>query len=133
MNRQLSDASDASTWVSNSKPFNPLYITPVYYDFLYALIPICSAILAQSFYRHRLVFRPVRICCDTSALVGLFWSIFLLIVFDNPDKTKSAILRDLFCYGIFQGIIAFTDAYMFYKVFFSQQTHILLLLVYFIL
>jgi hypothetical protein len=38
--------------VSNSKPYNPLYITDVYYSFLYALIPVCTAILVQSFYRY---------------------------------------------------------------------------------
>jgi hypothetical protein len=118
--RQLSEASDASTWVSNSKPYNPLYITDVYYDFLYALIPVCFGILVHSFYRLRFIFKPVRICCDIAAAIGLFWSIFLLIAFDNPNKTKSAIIRNLFCYGIFQGLIVFCDAYMFYKVLLIQ-------------
>ncbi len=69
MKQLLSQETDASTWVTNSKPYNPLFITDVYYNFLYALIPICVAILVQSAYRHRFVFKPVRICCDTAALV----------------------------------------------------------------
>jgi hypothetical protein len=114
--RFMTKESDSSTWVKWSIPYDPEAITPMYYDFVYLLIPSCVAILSQSLYRHRSVFKPVRICCDTAALSGLLWGIFLLISFDKPNQTKSAILRNVFAYGIFQAIINYCDAYMFFKV-----------------
>jgi len=111
----MTKESDSSIWVTWSLPYDSTAITPMYNHVVYLLIPSCVAILAQSLYRHRSRYKAVRVCCDTAAVSGLLWGIFLLISFDKPNKTKSAILRNVFAYGIFQAIINYCDAYMFFK------------------
>jgi hypothetical protein len=115
-NEKMTKESDSSIWVTWSLPYDSTAITPMYNHVVYLLIPSCVAILAQSLYRHRSRYKAVRVCCDTAAVSGLLWGIFLLISFDKPNKTKSAILRNVFAYGIFQAIINYCDAYMFFKV-----------------
>jgi len=103
------------TWIENNKPFYPNDITTIYYDLIYTLIPFCSIFLYHSIYKYGLKFKEVRICCDISSFIGILWSVFLLITFHKPDKLDITILRNFFSYGIFQGLIVFCDAYMFYK------------------
>jgi hypothetical protein len=103
------------TWIENNKPFYLNNITTRYYHIIYLLIPFCTIFLSYSIHKYRFKFKEVRICCDISSFIGILWSAFLLITFHKPDKLDIAILRNFFSYGIFQGLIVFCDAYMFYK------------------
>jgi len=102
-------------WISNNKPYDHNSTTMKYYYITYLLIPLCFLLIAHSYYKHRLKFHIVRICCDVVSIIGLFWSTFLIISFHNSNIMKTAILRNFFCYGIFQYIVVFCDHYMFYK------------------
>jgi hypothetical protein len=116
LQRSLSKVSDSSTWVQQSKGFWKEYDHPLFYKFIYLVIAFSGAILIHSAIFHKTAFRAVRMAVDTSAVCGILIGIIVLISYDRPDPTKTAIMRDLFAFGFLQAIVQFCDAYMFYKV-----------------
>jgi nitrate reductase gamma subunit len=116
LQRSLSKGSDSSTWVSQSKGFWLEYDSPLFYIFIYLVIAFSGAILIHSSIMHKKVFKAVRIAIDTSAVCGILIGIIILIAYDRPNPTKTAIMRDLFAFGFLQAIVQYCDAYMFFKV-----------------
>jgi hypothetical protein len=102
-------------WVDQSRSYDPNSVSLLYYAFLYAIIAFSTCILIHSGIQYKWEFSAVRKCVDIAALTSAIQSIFLLISFNNPNITKSAILRNLVSYGILQCIVLLCDNYMFYK------------------
>lgn len=110
-----SETSDHALWVIQSRAFYPESVTPLFYQMLYLIIASSCIILIASAMQHRRVFKSVRTCVDTAALSSLLLSALLLVAMHNPTPTKTAVVRDFLCYGIFQTIVLLCDNYMFYK------------------
>ena len=107
--------SDNAVWVVQSRQFNPKTITPLFKQMLYMTIPVSVCIILASAAQYGRVFKSVRICIDCAALSSLLLSILLLVAVNNPTPTKTAVVRDFLCYGVFQTIVLLCDNYMFYK------------------
>ena len=107
--------SDNAVWVIQSRTFYPELITPLFRAMLYLIIPVSFCIIVVSALQYGRVFKSVRICIDCAALSSLLLSVFLLFAINNPTPTKTAVVRDFLCYGVFQTIVLLCDNYMFYK------------------
>ena len=107
--------SDSTVWVDQSRKFYPELISPLFYYILYLIIPCAVFILVISALQHGKVFRAVRICIDTAAMSSLLLSVLLLVAMNNPNPTKTAVVRDFLCYGFLQTIVLLCDNFMFYK------------------
>jgi hypothetical protein len=115
--RLLSEQSDRSTWVQQSKGFWPAeFNNPLFYELMYMLVAFSGAILIHSYILHGKVFKAVRIHVDISAVCGILIGIMVLISYDRPNPTKTAIMRDLMAFGFLQATVQYCDTYMFYKV-----------------
>lgn len=107
--------SDNAVWVTQSRIFYPELITPLFHQMLYLIIAFSICIMIVSAVQYGRVFKPVRICIDCAALSSLLLSVFLIFAMNNPTPTKTAVVRDFLCYGVFQTIVLLCDNYMFYK------------------
>jgi hypothetical protein len=105
MSRLLSKESDDHVWVRQSKKFYSEDISALYYAFIYLIIVSSALILVQSAVLHGTKYKAVRICVDVAAGSSLALSCLLLIAFSNPNLTKTAVIRDLLCFGFLQATI----------------------------